>query len=101
MRVDVKTGSSTQSKSRKKTAEDASHIAQIGTKPSAKKSATKGRRRTEKKTVKAIINSTQRQQLISEAAYLKAEQRGFEGDDALRDWLEAEAHIDSIYQIKD
>jgi hypothetical protein len=74
-------------------------VAPIGTKPSSKKSATKGRRPS-KRTVKAIINAAQRHQLISEAAYFKAEQRGFEGDDALRDWLDAESHIDSIYQVK-
>ncbi len=101
MQVNIKTGSSTQSKSRTKIAEDASHIAQIGTKKGSKKSAAKGRQRAAKKTVKAIISGTQRHNLISEAAYLKAEQRGFEGDVAIRDWLEAEAYIDSMYQIED
>ena len=100
MQINTKTGSSTQSKPRGKITEDASRAAQIGAKKSAKRSATKGRRRSAKKTVKAIISGAQRHQLISEAAYLKAEQRGFEGDDAIRDWLEAEAHIDSIYRIQ-
>ena len=37
----------------------------------------------------------QRQQHIAEAAYLIAEQRGFEGDRALDDWLQAEAEVDA------
>lgn len=32
-------------------------------------------------------------QMISEAAYYKAEQRGFTGGDPERDWFEAEAEI--------
>jgi hypothetical protein len=39
--------------------------------------------------------SGQRQQMIAEAAYLKAERRGFDGGDAVRDWCEAEAEIDA------
>jgi hypothetical protein len=101
MQVNVKTGSSTQSKPRGKIPERTRRGAQVSTKTRAKKSAAKPRRRTVRKTVKAIISGTQRHQLISEAAYLKAEQRGFEGDDATRDWLEAEAHIDSMYRIED
>ena len=100
MQVTTKTGSSKQSTPQTKITEDASRIAQIGNKKGSKQSA-KGRRRAAKKTVKAIISGTQRQQLISESAYFKAEQRGFEGDDAIRDWLEAEAHIDSMYRIQD
>lgn len=37
----------------------------------------------------------QRQQMIAEAAYFKAERRGFNGGDAVRDWCEAEAEIDA------
>jgi hypothetical protein len=32
--------------------------------------------------------------MISEAAYYKAERRGFQGADPDRDWYEAEAEID-------
>jgi hypothetical protein len=42
--------------------------------------------------------SGQRQQMIAEAAYLKAERRGFDGGDAVRDWCEAEAEIDARLQ---
>lgn len=37
----------------------------------------------------------QRWQMIAEAAYFKAERRGFKGGDAVRDWCEAEAEIDA------
>ena len=36
-----------------------------------------------------------REQMIAEAAYFKAERRGFNGGDAVRDWCEAEAEIDA------
>jgi hypothetical protein len=34
--------------------------------------------------------------MIAEAAYFRAEARGFEGGDSVRDWLEAEAEVDAI-----
>ena len=37
----------------------------------------------------------ERHQMIAEAAYFKAERRGFNGGDAVRDWCEAEAEIDA------
>lgn len=42
--------------------------------------------------------SGDRDRMIAEAAYYRAERRGFVGDDAERrqDWLEAEAEIDRI-----
>ena len=36
-----------------------------------------------------------RERMIAEAAYFKAERRGFNGGDAVRDWCEAEAEIDA------
>lgn len=36
-----------------------------------------------------------REQLIAEVAYFRAEQRGFEPGDDLRDWLDAEAEVES------
>ena len=38
--------------------------------------------------------------MISERAYLIAEQRGFQGGDAVNDWLAAEAEVDSMFKIK-
>ncbi len=37
----------------------------------------------------------ERHRMIAEAAYVIAEQRGFEGDKALDDWLQAEAEVDA------
>ncbi|HEX6260010.1 MAG TPA: DUF2934 domain-containing protein [Woeseiaceae bacterium] len=41
------------------------------------------------------VDPEQRSRMIAEAAYFRAEQRGFEGGDPLADWVEAEAEIDS------
>lgn len=41
--------------------------------------------------------SGERQRMIAETAYLIAEQRGFQGDMALDDWLQAEAEVDSQF----
>jgi predicted nucleic acid-binding Zn-ribbon protein len=41
------------------------------------------------------VTNSQRQQMIAEAAYFRAERRGFKGGDAVRDWCEAEAEIDA------
>lgn len=40
------------------------------------------------------INPGQREQMIAEAAYFRAERHGF-GGDAVRDWCEAEAEVDA------
>lgn len=37
-----------------------------------------------------------RQDMISTAAYYRAERRGFNGGDEVRDWLDAEAEIDAM-----
>ncbi|MGD2137515.1 MAG: DUF2934 domain-containing protein [Gammaproteobacteria bacterium] len=42
------------------------------------------------------IDAEQRQQLIAEQAYLIAEQRGFQGGDPCRDWVEAEKRVNDI-----
>ena len=42
------------------------------------------------------ISADERTRLISEAAYFRAEQRGFRGGDPERDWLEAEAEVDAL-----
>ncbi len=41
------------------------------------------------------ISPEERHRLIAERAYLIAEQRGFQGDAVLDDWLQAEADIDA------
>lgn len=41
------------------------------------------------------ISDEQRRQMIADAAYFRAERRGFNGGDPLLDWVEAEVEIDS------
>jgi len=41
------------------------------------------------------VDSEQRCCLIAEAAYFIAEQRGFQGETELDDWLQAEADVDA------
>lgn len=43
-----------------------------------------------------INQQDERYHLIAEAAYFIAEQRGFQGGDALNDWLQAEAKVKSL-----
>lgn len=44
----------------------------------------------------SAVTSEERQKMIAEAAYLRAEKRGFVGGDPAEDWLIAEAEIDKI-----
>jgi len=39
-----------------------------------------------------------RQKMIEEAAYFRAQRRGFVGGDAVSDWLEAEAEVDRMLE---
>ncbi len=96
MQVTTKSGSSSQSN----ITTGAGRAAQTGARKGAKKPDVKTRSRSTKTSVKAVISGAQRHQLISEAAYFKAEQRGFEVGNAVQDWLEAEAHIDAMYRIE-
>ena len=45
---------------------------------------------------KTSVTAGQRSQMIADAAYFRAEKRGFAGGDEARDWLEAEAEIDAL-----
>lgn len=45
----------------------------------------------------AKIPSEQRLRMIEEAAYYRAEQRGFCGGDEMQDWLDAESEINSKF----
>ena len=45
--------------------------------------------------VRVTANGEDRYEMIAIAAYCRAEQRGFNGGDAMQDWLEAEAEIDA------
>lgn len=60
----------------------------------AKAVITTRKSRTTTKTEK--IDPQQRMGMIAEAAYLRAEQRGFGPGDALEDWLSAEREVDLL-----
>ena len=45
--------------------------------------------------IRATANGEDRYEMIAIAAYYRAERRGFNGGDAMQDWLEAEAEIDA------
>jgi hypothetical protein len=42
------------------------------------------------------LNDAERRRQISEAAYYRAERRGFSGDRALDDWVEAERELSAM-----
>ncbi len=46
------------------------------------------------------ITEEQRHNMIAEAAYLIAEQRDFQGDMALNDWLQAEAEVRALFAAR-
>jgi chromosome segregation ATPase len=46
------------------------------------------------------LGSGERDKMIAEAAYFRAEQRGFNGGDPLADWVQAEAEIDARLGLK-
>ena len=61
---------------------------------SPKAVATVRKPRTTKKT--AVFSPERRLEMIAEAAYLRAEQRGFGPGDPLEDWLAAEREVDLL-----
>jgi len=52
-----------------------------------------------------LVSAEERQRMIAEAAYFRAQQRGFSGGDPLDDWLAAERQINQVLpgprQLKD
>jgi hypothetical protein len=49
---------------------------------------------------KPTISDEQRYQMIAEAAYYRAEKRGFDGGDTLLDWNEASKEIDRSLNLQ-
>ena len=47
-------------------------------------------------TTEKATENINRYEMIALEAYLRAEQRGFDGGDPLDDWLEAEAEVNSM-----
>lgn len=62
------------------------------------KGAGKGPAKRSRKPAKASagVTAAEREQMVAEAAYYKAEQRGFSGSSAEEDWLEAADEIDAM-----
>ena len=55
-----------------------------------------GRSRASRAGCAAAPQSHDRQRMIAERAYFRAESRGFQGGDAVIDWLEAEREVERI-----
>jgi hypothetical protein len=55
----------------------------------------KGNPVEKRSTLSTRVIPKTREELIAERAYLKSLSRKFQGNDCLKDWLEAEAEIDS------
>ena len=47
-------------------------------------------------TVTRTVSADQRNAMIAESAYLRAEARGFQGGDPVQDWLEGEREVDAL-----
>lgn len=58
--------------------------------------AKKPLRRAKAKTSRPRVSEKQRIHMIEEAAYFKAEQRGFQDGDPVADWLMSEKEVDSL-----
>ncbi len=52
------------------------------------------------KATSGHLSEDDRRHLIAEAAYFKAERRGFSEGSALEDWIEAEAEIDALLDAR-
>jgi hypothetical protein len=46
----------------------------------------------------SAVQDEERHRMIAEAAYFRAERRGFQGGDSFQDWLDAEAEIDKLLE---
>ena len=51
---------------------------------------------TLRELAEAELTPEEREEMIAEAAYYRALARGFEGDEHLRDWFEAERIVDEM-----
>ena len=70
-------------------------IAPATRKTQEKNPATAAKTKARNTATATSLGTEERQRLIAEAAYLRAEQRNFIGGDPVTDWLEAEADVDA------
>jgi hypothetical protein len=55
----------------------------------------------ESRMITSKVSEDQRRQMVAEAAYFRAERRGFSGGDPVTDWIEAEAEVEErVRQIE-
>ncbi len=69
--------------------------------PSIEKTAAPAPAKTTRKTTAKAprptdVSENMRRSMIAQAAYLRAERRGFTGGDEVEDWLAAEAEVDAL-----
>jgi hypothetical protein len=86
-----KSSSRKKSASKKAASKKSPSSSKVTGKPSVKKTRS---HRGGAKTAVPEQDETRRRQMIAEAAYFLAEQRGFQGGSAFDDWLIAEAQVD-------
>ena len=80
---------------KKVTAKPARNIAKSMSATAANKTDVRAVMSAGKSRPAAAAAGEDRQEMIAIAAYYRAVQRGFNGGDAMQDWLEAEAEIDA------
>jgi hypothetical protein len=78
--------STTPSSSRSKRSSSTAAPAGAAKRPAPKSSA----------AVTRTVSAEQRNAMIAESAYLRAEARGFQGGDPVQDWLEGEKEVDAL-----
>ncbi|MGE5170821.1 MAG: DUF2934 domain-containing protein [Rudaea sp.] len=81
----------TQSAGTRRRAKAKTHAARVA--PAPEEAA---RNPVEEPTPSTSVDPATRTEMVSRAAYFRAERRGFTGEGALQDWLEAEAEIDQL-----
>lgn len=81
----------TPAKAGKKTAKTAAKTAKTTAKSTKRKS------KSQPKPVE--LSPELRHEMIREAAYYRAERRGFQGGDAVSDWLSSEQEVDSALSM--
>ena len=59
----------------------------------------RSRKSPEPPTLRARVTAETRRALIAEAAYLRAERRGFSPGQETDDWLAAEAEVDALLKV--
>lgn len=66
----------------------------------AKSAAPRARKTAKKTTSPVAVSEDVRRAMIAEAAYLRAERRGFSPGGEAEDWLAAEAEVDALLKAR-